>query len=218
MTMDHQHAIATHAAERYLLNELAGTDRDAFEAHYFSCAECAEDVRTGALMRDGVRAGLTAPATADARGTVVPIAGRRRWRPSVVAPWAMAASLALVAGYQAWWPMPRPTAIEATTPVLLRPASRGAVTTVTRPAAGVVAFALDLNLTEAASSLTYDLRTADGKSVASGVAATPPAGTPLLLVVPVAQLNAPGDYLLVMRDTSQAGRPVAEYRFAVTKP
>ena len=48
--MDHQQAIATHATERYLLNELGDTERDAFEAHYFACAICAEDVRTGARM------------------------------------------------------------------------------------------------------------------------------------------------------------------------
>ena len=37
--MDHQQAIATHAAERYLLNELGDADRDAFEEHYFACAD-----------------------------------------------------------------------------------------------------------------------------------------------------------------------------------
>ena len=29
--MDHQQAIATHATERYLLNELSDSERDAFE-------------------------------------------------------------------------------------------------------------------------------------------------------------------------------------------
>ena len=33
-------------------------ERHAFENHYFSCLECAEDVRTGGMLREGVKAGL----------------------------------------------------------------------------------------------------------------------------------------------------------------
>jgi anti-sigma factor RsiW len=218
--MDHRHAMTTRAAERYLLKELADADRDAFEAHYFSCAHCAADVRAGALMQDGVRADMAAPAAAGTRSKVLPIGSRRRWHTAAL-PWAVAASMTVIAGYQALWVVPelrRPIAIEATTPVLLRPASRGTLTTVSRPEAGVVAFALDITVADRASSLTYDFRTADGTSVASGVAAAPPVGTPLLLVVPAARLSAPGDYLIMMRDNSPAGRPLAEYRFAVAKP
>ena len=56
--MTHEQAVSTLAAGRYLLDEMPEPERETFEEHYFSCAECAEDVRTGALMRDGVGAGL----------------------------------------------------------------------------------------------------------------------------------------------------------------
>ena len=137
-------------------------------------------------------------------------------------PWAVAASLALVAGYQALWVVPglRQDAIgpSVTVPQLLKPASRGAITTVTPDGTGVIAFSLDLNsAAEAGAPLTYDLRTVDGQSVGSGAVTAPPAGTPLLLVVPVKQFASPGAYTLMV-SRSSGNAPVAEYRFEVTKP
>lgn len=218
--MDHQQAIATHAAERYLLQELNESDRDAFEDHYFSCVECADDVRVGARLEEGVRSGLLAAAVAPATN-VIPIGVRRRSTMSFVMPWAVAASMALVAGYQALWVVPglRASVVRpgATVPILLRPASRGAVTTVSSSGGDVIAFSLDLNsAADAGTSLSYDLRTIDGHTVASGSVVAPPPGTPLLLVVPV-KTAPPGDYILLV-GRSGGNAPVAEYRFAVTKP
>lgn len=38
--MNHEEAIGTHAVERYSLGEMTPEERDAFEHHYFECAEC----------------------------------------------------------------------------------------------------------------------------------------------------------------------------------
>ena len=43
--MDHERAIQNLAAESYLLDEMTPGEREAFEAHYFECPSCAEDVR-----------------------------------------------------------------------------------------------------------------------------------------------------------------------------
>jgi anti-sigma factor RsiW len=48
--MDHREAVRTMAAEKYLLDEFGPEERDAFEEHFFSCDECAEDVRAGAAL------------------------------------------------------------------------------------------------------------------------------------------------------------------------
>jgi hypothetical protein len=53
--MDHSEAVRTRVAERYLLNELTGDERDAFEEHYFSCQECAEEIRCGAILMENLR-------------------------------------------------------------------------------------------------------------------------------------------------------------------
>ena len=56
--MTHTEALNTLAPERYLLDEMTESERNAFEEHYFSCLDCAEDIRSGSLMREGVEAGF----------------------------------------------------------------------------------------------------------------------------------------------------------------
>ena len=216
--MDHQQAIATHAVERYLLEEMSAAERDAFEDHYFSCPACADDVRTAMVMRDGVKAGLAADSPRTA-APVVPIASRRGWYSSTVVPWAAAASLAIVAGYQAVRPAAAPplSVTQAVTPVSLRPASRGAGVSLARPQQGTVVLALDVIAVDPGVALTYDLRTVDDRSVASGVAQAPPVGTPLLLLVPATTLHSPGGYVLRLRAGAAAEAPIAEYRVAVAE-
>jgi len=53
--MEHAEATETMAAERYLLGEMTPEDRDAFEEHFFGCAECATDVRHGAQIGAAIR-------------------------------------------------------------------------------------------------------------------------------------------------------------------
>jgi len=55
MGMDHTEAINSQAVEKYFLGELKGAQRDAFEEHFFDCAECAADVKTTAILVDNVR-------------------------------------------------------------------------------------------------------------------------------------------------------------------
>jgi hypothetical protein len=45
--IDHQQAIQSMMAERYLLKELTENDLEAFEAHLFDCAVCFEQVKAG---------------------------------------------------------------------------------------------------------------------------------------------------------------------------
>src|SRR5262245_1750745 len=59
--MNHQQAIAIHAAERYLLEELSTEERAGFEEHYFGCVQCADDVRTAFRFADNMRAAAAEP-------------------------------------------------------------------------------------------------------------------------------------------------------------
>jgi hypothetical protein len=222
--MTHAQAIDTHAAERYLLDEMRELERFAFEAHFFDCAECAEDVRTGALMREGVAAGLMPAAATGSTVSAAPAApmaslASSGWRSGL--PWAVAAMLALAVGYQSLWVVPglrdQGVGTQALTPVTLRSASRGAETTLARPDAGVITFALDVNGVPADARLAYDLRTADGSSVASGTAVAPSPGTPLLLLVPGSAMRAAGSYVLTVRASGDAASTPVEYRFTLTE-
>ena len=85
--MDHATAIADKSTERYLLGELSAAEADAFEEHYFDCAECADDLRVGVQVMSGGR-GLAREAGRQTVAPVVPIAerrARRSWVPAVAA-------------------------------------------------------------------------------------------------------------------------------------
>ena len=53
--MSHDEAVAGMMADKYLLRELPEQQRDEFEAHYFDCADCADDVRAGQQLIEGIR-------------------------------------------------------------------------------------------------------------------------------------------------------------------
>lgn len=83
--MEHEDAMRTSAAERYLLGQMGGDERAIFEEHYFDCRICAEAITEGTrLMVVGRVVAKESPQSAD----VLPF---RRW--SEWAPAAAAASL-----------------------------------------------------------------------------------------------------------------------------
>ncbi len=53
--IDHQQAIKTMMAERYLLGEMNEGEHDAFEEHMFECPECFEQVRAGTEFVDSLK-------------------------------------------------------------------------------------------------------------------------------------------------------------------
>jgi hypothetical protein len=54
--MDHNQAARIQAPARYLLGELSLPEREEFEEHFFTCRECAEELRTGAIFAANARA------------------------------------------------------------------------------------------------------------------------------------------------------------------
>ena len=217
--MTHDDAVDTLAAERYLLNEMSERDRQSFEEHYFSCAECADDLRTTAAMLEGTRSGFAKAAT------VHPIDAARRpraaWHRSVAVPWAIAATLAIVAGYESLHSMPSPGRAEAPlalAPVTLRPESRGSEAVVRlRRDGGPVSLAVEVNDAPQGGELVYDLTRANGERIVSGHAPSPAPGSPLFLLMPAWTLAAPMHYILSVHDAAGAGRLLGEYRFTAAQ-
>jgi len=54
--VDHQSAVEQNLTERYLLGELEDADATAFEAHFFECPFCAEDIRQASRMAANLKA------------------------------------------------------------------------------------------------------------------------------------------------------------------
>ena len=219
--MTHQQALDGLASERYLLDEMTEVERFEFEDHYFDCPECAEDVRLGDMIRqEARRAGVAmAPNTQMGRPVVVLTSAKWWRRPMVAAPWAVAATLALVVGYQSLVTVPAlrdaggPQSIE---PVMLRGATRGAATTVAiAPGQRVVALSADLLTPPPSSSLTYEILDANRSAVSSGKSSVPASGAPLMLLIPVDELRRAGHFTLFVRDSDQKS-VLGEYEFDVS--
>jgi hypothetical protein len=187
--MDHSQAVEQMAAERYLLNELTGEAREAFEEHFFDCPDCALDLRAAAAFMDEAKAQLpslvnSVPAR-PASGLVKPRPKRDQWfswlRPAFAVP-AFAALLAVI-GYQNLVTMPALRS-EADQPQLLASASlhgatRGGsrLTIHADPRHGV---GLPIDLTPEPGNPSYanysvDLLDSQGKTVWTGSIAAPAA-------------------------------------------
>jgi len=105
--MDHTEAVQQQAAIKYVLGELPQAQRDAYEEHYFDCAECAIDIKALATFADTARETMLL----EGRKFVVtdPVPARARWfewfRPIVAVP--AFAALLLMLGYQSFVSVPR---------------------------------------------------------------------------------------------------------------
>jgi hypothetical protein len=74
--MDHKTAERTMAVEKYLLDEFSPTEKDDFEEHFFSCEECALELKLGAAFMAHAKESLKAvPAVVPA---TVPIRPQKR--------------------------------------------------------------------------------------------------------------------------------------------
>jgi hypothetical protein len=215
--MTHTQALETMAAERYLLDEMSEIERFRFEEHFFDCEECAETMRLGHRLRTDARHLFVAPpaSTAEQRVESVSVA-RPAWRPMlrVALPWAAAAVLAVGLLYDRNQTSSLQD-VRALSPAVLRPASRGEILSVSPDAGGAVALALDVNMGAAGDPIAYRLTRDDGGEIASGRVAVPPAGTPLLLVVPGNRLEAGGQYVIALTAPDNPAAPPSEYRFNV---
>jgi anti-sigma factor RsiW len=215
--MTHDDAITTLAAERYLLDEMSEIERHEFEEHYFDCDVCAADLRTAARMSDRARAALPMPADdADSarRPKVVQIPPR--WSAAALAPFAAAAMLALVAGYQTFVAVPAlrsRLAPQFVTPVILTPTTRGEAPVVPLSESSPLVLSLDVNLTPSSGQLVYDVRQDAGEVVATGRRPAPLPGTPLILIL--ADAPTPGLYVVTLREAEGAGARESTYRFTI---
>ena len=105
--MDHDVAVKSEACEKYLLGELSPELRDAYEEHYFSCADCAMQLRSAAEL---IGASQQIFAQTRAIGAKAPVAapepvGWFKWlRPAIAIP--AFATLLLVLGYQNFLTIP----------------------------------------------------------------------------------------------------------------
>src|SRR5262245_53785418 len=198
-TMDHQQAIKMHAAERYLLEELSEEERESFEDHYFSCPECADEVKAAYTFADNAKAVMAHwPPPHPQRETF----SFWEWLRPVLVP-AMAVLLLGVTIYQSVLVIPRlerrletATAPRALPSVVARAATRGEPAVVElSPNDQFVQVILDINTTQPVSSYSSQVYDESGKLRFTIPSAVPSGGGSLNLLLPASELK-PGRYTI----------------------
>lgn len=218
--MDHPTAHQMKASERYMLGEMTDLERDMFEDHYFTCPDCAEDVRIGAVFAKNASAVF-----ADARqGEIKSKINKNSppwlaWlRPASLVPMAASVALAILAGYQSFVTIPSLRVPAAVAPVVLAPASRGAenLPELRVGSSANVAVSLFLAVAPTGSSLTFEVRNGAGALVQRGVSPVPASGAPLVLFLATSGLSEAGTYRINLKEEA-TGTEAGEFRFAVQR-
>jgi hypothetical protein len=210
--MDHQIAVRNKLVERYLLNELGGKDRDDFEEHYFTCDECAEDVRQGAAFVANARTVLRdEPAARSQTAAVRPARNWLRWIWNPVPAYALAGVLALITAVQMSTPSLQPQFVTAAE---LRPATRG-TPQVVRIGPNQTAIQLTAGV-PAGAAYACTITDSGGHIVAS--VDTPVLLTPYVSLLVPAERVRPGRYTLTVRSRQNGAEPFVEQFEFTTEP
>jgi len=229
--MNHDEAIRLKAAEKYLLGELSAELRDQYEDHYFGCAECSQDVRTGAVFIDNARDVLGSGSVAELGGKHHPAPSGGWWttllRPAFAVP--ALALLLLVAGYQNAVTIPHlrtalsQSEVAQTLPSfsLISENSRGgAPLAISVPAGKPFSFFVDIPPKGSYTSYACEFQTESGTSELSLNISAEEAKRTVQLLIPAGRLVS-GRHVLVVRGLDSQGKPdadkigVANYPFSL---
>lgn len=227
--MDHQSALHSSAAERYVLGQMTENEQTAFELHFFECDSCASDVEHATQFAENTRAAASAmpaasPVAASKPGWLDRL--RALWRePIFGATAAASALLAVLAVYQGAFRIPalESRLAERSQPGAflsypLKAETRGEANVISVPRAASY-FALQMDLPEIAHRR---YRCTIRQDNAAGVRLTtesdaPSPGMPLNLLLNAGSLP-PGAYLLNVDGIGAGGdSPVAAFRFVLEK-
>ena len=235
--MDHAEAVRMNAAEKYVLGELPANLRDAYEAHYFECAECALDVRAAATFVDAARDAfrgearniVLAPAALEEsprvreRAAAVREKGEKTgwfglgWlKPAFAVP-VFAAALVLLVAYQNAVQIPQlkmapsqgAAAVYSSSVRLADTRGDNGSTVTIRSGEG---FLLDFDFTPSASAASYtaELRDPSGRAVLQTQISGDQANQSLHLAVPPGLVRSAGRFALVMTSAASPSAPAAE--------
>ncbi|NOT87473.1 MAG: hypothetical protein HOP03_04750 [Lysobacter sp.] len=213
--MDHATAMRKAIAESYALDELSEEERSEFEEHFFTCPECAEDVRSLATFIGDIRNAL------GKRSMGRRLTGAARRLRLLILPIAAATVLLLGAAvYQTVVTVPqlrqdlaRAQALQATSWHFLSVARSDPAEIRVGAQQRMIGLRLSRTGYESPTRYRVDVRDAEGAQVLSSFVAAPAAGDELQLLLPVSGLGS-GRYAVELsgidpRD-AQTGRQADE--------
>jgi len=221
--MEHKEAIELKAAERYVMRELPVKLRDAYEEHFFDCAECAADIKAATIFAETsqeIFADEGQHAAVDMMNKEYGSVWSRWLRPAFALP--VFAALAAVIGYQNLVTIPtvereaaRPTEIAQiaqsqafASSFRLQGSTRGEASTTVVAVRPGDSFALDFDFTpsQTADSFLGELQDPSGHTVLSVKLPAEMANKEVHVMVPGGLVHA-GKYVLVISGESAAQNP-----------
>lgn len=214
--MDHRQLTERKTAEGYVLEELSEPEREEFEEHFFSCEECADEVKAAARFADNAKAVFGEDA---AKVVAFPKPVREspksaRWFRAV--PWAATAAFAMLSSYQGFLVIPRLAGPQVASAVTLIEETRGELDQHVRRNGSFVPLRFDINTGQPSPRYVCELHKASGALVFTTEGDAPPEGQPMILLAPAAKLK-PDSYILVVKRPGPAGSEVGRFSFVVDK-
>ena len=206
------------APMRYLLGELSTSDQEAFEEHFFTCRECAEELEAGAIFTENARAVFneqsrrptaTSPAGLPQHGL-----GWWSWlRPQMAIPLAAMLALACVVGYQNAVTIPRLKSISEPQAVLSFPLkiARGDDTLMVPRDARFFTLYFLLPQAPQAAGYTCVIETAAGAKFQTVPLLSPAPGQPFTMLLRRSDFSSGAYVVKVYAPNNQT--EVATYRF-----
>jgi hypothetical protein len=193
--MDHETAVQTHASERYLLGEFSPDERDQFEEHFFTCPECAEDVRMATIFSANARAVFRDQSRKPRQtsGLLDFLSFRPAYASSILANCV----LLLIAGLL-FWKSERPMA-PGFYPTFFMPAAARSGGNVFEVSAEAGVFGANFDLTGTFDRYEYEILNESGvRQALQKLPAPRSSATELSLIIPTSHLR-PGQYTLSVR-------------------
>jgi hypothetical protein len=214
--MDHLDAEKMKAVERYMLGDLAVSEVEEFERHFFDCPQCSEELRALTIFQENARAVFAEQVLAPVapRVTVPESAARvpegaSGWWRGFSPLWsssAVACAALLIGVFSGYLTFRSRDEVQAVATFPLYTQARGEETVVS-PAAGSNFYTLYLDRTWDADYTRYAavLRDASGAQKFSTPVKPGAAGAAIYVLVPTHKLDA-GHYVLTIEGVDGAGK------------
>jgi hypothetical protein len=227
--MDHTEAVDTQAVEKYVLREMTENEALAFEEHFFTCKECADDVAAESIFVDTARDVFAVAESKESKPEPRPSFGEQLRallsvfsRPAVLA--CATAAFAVVTIYQGMFVIPSLRSAAQPQQLFayhLKETVRGSNQSIVIPAgASGVTLSFEPRWEQRPAKYSCVLETENGTRLASFDVAPPAPGEPILILVPASSLRS-GSVVLQIYGQPPSSRdqaPLGRYVFDVQRP
>ena len=226
--MNHTEAVESQAVEKYVLREMTENEALAFEEHFFTCKECADDVAAESIFVDTARDVFVVAESKQSKPESRLSFGEQLRgffsvfsRPAVLA--CATAAFAVITIYQGMFVIPSLRTVAQPQQLFayhLKESVRGNQSIVIPAGASSVTLSFEPRWEQRPAKYSCVLETEDGTRLASFDVSPPAPGEPIMILLPASSLRS-GSVVLQIYGQPPANRdqaPLGRYVFDVQRP